>query len=354
MYFLLSYLYRFIVAVRLWLYNNKVLKKYTFSTPIISIGNIAVGGAGKTPMTIYVAKLLTKKNIKHVVVSRGYKKQALGTIIVSDGKGNIVKSYKESGDEPLLIAQTLPKTPVIVGENKQAAIHQAIKLFKPAIVLLDDALQSYYIHKDADIALFNCLHSKKQFYFLPYGLLRETASALLRSKLVIFTKHNLLHEKHKNDLPFNKLVSFLNKNKHPFIMANYNSYYKEYSIHKKTFLLTKYTELNSLPVVAFSGVGDSKSFNLLCNQYFTNILQTIDFPDHHDYKTLKQNLNNQKIKDSPKGIVTTHKDLIKLQDNDHSLLKQIYNTQIKIFIIHIETVIPNHQAIEKIIKTLAP
>ena len=80
----------------------------------------------------------------------------------------------------------------------------------------------------------------------------------------------------------------------------------------------------------------------------------IDFPDHHDYKTLKQNLNNQKIKDSPKGIVTTHKDLIKLQDNDHSLLKQIYNTQIKIFIIQIETVIPNHQAIEKIIKTLAP
>tara|TARA_B100001142_G_scaffold324989_1_gene377746 strand:- start:839 stop:1909 length:1071 start_codon:yes stop_codon:yes gene_type:complete len=354
MYFLLSYLYRFIVAIRFWLYNHNILKKYTFSVPIISIGNIAVGGSGKTPMTIYLAKLLTKKNIRHVIVSRGYKKQVLGTIIVSDGRGNIVKSYKESGDEPLLIAQTLPKTPIVVGEKKQTAIHKAIQVFKPQVVLLDDALQSYYVHKDVDIALFNCLHTKKQFYFLPYGLLRERVSALLRTKLVVFTKHNLATEEHADNLQFYKVINFLNKNKHPFIMANCNSFYQEYSINKKSLLLAQHTELNSLPVIAFSGVGDSVSFNLLCNKYFTHIRQIIDFPDHHHYKKLKVFLKNhlKNIQNIPKGLVITHKDLIKLQDEDNSILQWIHNKKMRVFVIQIETSISNQQAIEKIIKNL--
>ena len=366
MYFLLSYLYRFIIFIRFWCYDKNLFKKFKFSVPIISIGNISVGGTGKTPMTIYLAKILTENKIKHVIISRGYKKKIYGTVVVSDGKGDVIKSSKEGGDEPLLMAHVLPKTPIISGERKNLAIDLAIQLFNPKIILLDDGLQSHYITKNVDIALFNCLHPQNKFHLLPYGTLRELPSALLRSQIVIFTKYNLMEHYQYKSFPFTQVVAFLRANNHPFIFANYDSYYQEYSIDKNRLLSKHYflkdgkntikESLKSMSVYAISGVGDSLSFNLLCKQYFKNIIKIINYPDHHHYSQLRPFLEQQfnNIDCDPGALVTTYKDLIKFQDDDNSILRWLKNKNIRVLVIGIEINLPDSQQLIQMIKNLVP
>ena len=119
--FILMLLYRLLIFINKILYVTKLIKTKKFDIPIISIGNIEVGGTGKTPFVIYLAKMLQNSNFKPMVVSRGYKRSGSGTIIVHDGmeiKNNITKT----GDEPYLIAVMLENVPVVVGNNKIDAI----------------------------------------------------------------------------------------------------------------------------------------------------------------------------------------------------------------------------------------
>ena len=131
---LLSYIYTIIINVNNWVYNNEIIKSKKFQTPIISIGNITVGGNGKTPMTIFLAQQLINKNYSIGVVSRGYKKRKTGNVIVSDGK-SILCTSNLCGDEPYLIAKKVPEAFIIVNENKTQAIDLMINKYKPNIIL---------------------------------------------------------------------------------------------------------------------------------------------------------------------------------------------------------------------------
>ena len=135
--YLLSRLYLCIITMYSGLYKFKILKPAQFSVPLVSIGNILMGGSGKTPMVVCFSKLLHNKNIKHVIVSRGYKKQSKGTVLVSDGKkpvSGFVKNAYVCGDEAYLMAVKLPNTPIVVDENKIIAINFAIKTFNPDLI----------------------------------------------------------------------------------------------------------------------------------------------------------------------------------------------------------------------------
>ena len=155
---------------------------------VISVGNITVGGTGKTPAVQYIARLLQKSGVHVAVVARGYG----GTLakrgaIVSDGK-RILHAAREVGDEPLLHARALPGVPVVVGIDRVRAAQLALEKFAPEVIVLDDAFQFYSLHRDLDIVLLDARRPLGNGHLLPRGTLREEAAALHRADILLLTR----------------------------------------------------------------------------------------------------------------------------------------------------------------------
>jgi tetraacyldisaccharide 4'-kinase len=153
--------------------------------PVISVGNILMGGTGKTPFTMYLAQLLTDRGLRPAVVSRGYRGSYLGELlVVSRGDGGDPEAGpSECGDEPFLIAKRMPQVPVIVARRRIQGARAAAALFKSDVVVLDDGFQHLRLQRDVDIVLMNGSEDR----MFPLGRLREPISALRRADAVVLT-----------------------------------------------------------------------------------------------------------------------------------------------------------------------
>ena len=155
---------------------------------VISVGNIAVGGAGKTPAVQYVARLLQENGARVAVVARGYGGAlAKRGAIVSDGQ-RIFHEAREIGDEPLLHARALPGVPVVIGIDRVRAAQIALEKFAPDVIVLDDAFQFYSLHRDLDVVLCDARRPLGNGFLLPRGTLREETSALHRADVLLLTR----------------------------------------------------------------------------------------------------------------------------------------------------------------------
>ena len=191
-FYFISWVYIAVLTIWRFLYKYKILASFHPSIPIVSIGNIESGGTGKTPMTIFISQLLTKANISHIIISRGYKKEGSGTFVL-DSDWKLKRSLPSAvGDEPYMMHKKLGIIPIIVSSDKVGAIKLGIEKFNPQLVLLDDGFQSIKIKRNLDVVLINSLSTRNNFYLLPLGQLREPLSWLTRADLVVFTKKNLL------------------------------------------------------------------------------------------------------------------------------------------------------------------
>ena len=302
--FFLSYLYLIIINIRNWLYNNKILKSYSFSTPIISLGNITIGGNGKTPMTIYLAKILLNKGLSIGIISRGYKKKKKGTIIVSDGNNILCKTVL-CGDEAYLMAKNLTQSFIIVDENKTRAINIMIKKYNPDIILLDDAFQHRKVNRLIDIVVVNSKIPSTNYKMLPKGLLREPAININRSHIIITTYGNNLN---KHIKVINNISVFNSKMKY-FIKKSVNS------------KLVNCTAPET--VLAFCGIAHPFIFFQQLKKLNIKTHKEITFIDHVRYtKTTIKNLSNIIKDNSIQSIITTEKDYVKYPKN--SLINFIY------------------------------
>ncbi len=183
-----SLFYAFLQRLRAWLYRDGVLDTKRLSRPVISIGNLAVGGTGKTPVTAYIARLLLAQGLRVAVLSRGYGGNCEGQVrVVSDGH-EIFLSADECGDEPYLLARTIPGLMVVIGADRYAAGVLAMERLKPDIFLLDDGFQHLRLFRDLNILLLDCTRPFGNGWGLPAGLLREPKCAALRADLVIQTR----------------------------------------------------------------------------------------------------------------------------------------------------------------------
>ncbi|NCF70770.1 MAG: tetraacyldisaccharide 4'-kinase, partial [Chlamydiales bacterium] len=183
--FLLSVLYVLLLFLKKQLYHFKLLSKTRIPIVTISIGNVTVGGSGKTPFTLYLAKQLEKK-VKLAIISRGYKsrvEKTKETLIVKES-GVIQCSAHECGDEPYLLARKTESALVIAGPDRLKSLQLACER-EASIALLDDAMQNFSIKKDADILLINAKDLFAQQQFLPFGLFREPLSAMGRCSMVV-------------------------------------------------------------------------------------------------------------------------------------------------------------------------
>ena len=176
---LLTQIYGLAAGVRNALYDRQMLPTKRLEGPVISVGNLSVGGSGKTPFVILLGELLKARGIPFDVLSRGYGRQTRGVLLVDPGG-----SSRDFGDEPLLIARRLD-IPVILGEERYQAGIFAEQKFGPRLHLLDDAFQHRALARDFDIVLVTADDARD--HLLPAGRLREPLTALQRADAVVLT-----------------------------------------------------------------------------------------------------------------------------------------------------------------------
>ena len=154
---------------------------------VISVGNLAVGGAGKTPVTIALARRLMATGHRVAVLSRGYGREGNAPLVVSDGSDLLV-SAAQGGDEPMVLARALPGVPVLVGPDRAVIAEMAIERFGADVILLDDGFQHLTLARDLDIVLVDATNPFGNGHVMPRGPLRESKSALRHADLAWITK----------------------------------------------------------------------------------------------------------------------------------------------------------------------
>lgn len=303
-------LYGLITSIRNFLYDKAILKSTSFDIPVIAVGNLSVGGTGKTPQIEYLIRLLSE-NYKVATLSRGYKRKSEGFVLAdSSANAEII------GDEPFQYYQKFPKIQVAVDANRTNGIQQLLAHKNPpAIILLDDAFQ----HRKVKAGLYLLLTAYNDLYCddftLPVGNLRESRSGAHRAKIVIVTKcpESLsLDEK-------NKIRSKLDLNPDQqlfFTAINYDD--------------AVFSENNQLPVreiqktdkVLLAGIAKPEPFfNYLKKE--NDVL--MKFPDHHHFSDSE--IAEIKAKAKNKLIATTEKDYVRIKDQFSA--EQLYHLPIQ-------------------------
>ena len=177
------------------LYAKGLLKSFRLPAKVISIGNLTMGGTGKTPMVAYAAGILAGDGHRVAVLSRGYK----GTLsrpveIVSNGTGKILVEEKIAGDEPVVLARNLPGIPVLVSPNRRMAGALAISSFGAEILILDDGFQHLQLKRDLDMVLIDVTRPFGDHCVPPFGILREPVTGIGRADAIVLTRTNLPHD----------------------------------------------------------------------------------------------------------------------------------------------------------------
>ena len=182
----LSLFYRSVVNLKNRMYDCGIFKQTRFPCKVISIGNITVGGTGKTPTVIMLAKSLKEKGYRPAVLSRGYGGKAKAPVnVVSDGS-KILMEQIEAGDEPILIARAAEGIPVLTGPERIDTARFAIENLKANVLILDDAFQHRRIFRDVDIVILDRELPFGNGFLLPRGPLREPTTALNRAHFIIW------------------------------------------------------------------------------------------------------------------------------------------------------------------------
>lgn len=298
---LLSFPYRAAVALRNGLYDQGVLRQSRLPCPVISVGNITVGGTGKTPTVILLANLLRERGRRPAVLSRGYGGSAKDPVtVVSDGN-SVLPDWRLAGDEPVLIAAAAPGIPVLTGRERLKTGWAAIKRFGADCLLLDDAFQHRALHRDLDIVLIDAAHPFGNGRLLPRGPLREPPASLQRAHLFIRTGA-------EKDPPA-PLGSEAGQ-------ASFRgSHCPQGLVEGATGRLSPPDSLRGLKVCAFAGIGRPDAFRKSLIEAGAEVVSFRNFPDHHPYcRPELDGLLRLAAESGAERIVTTEKDAIRLAD----------------------------------------
>ncbi len=302
---LLSLPYGGAVRARSFLYSLRLLKTRTLPCPVISVGNITVGGTGKTPLVMALAKWLTARGIPVAILSRGYKRTKTSEPVVSDGK-TIFLSPEESGDEPFLMARACQGVPVLGGKDRFINGRLALERFGVRGLLLDDGYQYLPLHRDINILLVDSTVGFGDHRLLPGGILREPLSHLRRANLLLINKAAEPTALQSLEKKIQEI--------HPEARV-FHSDYVPVSLVGPQEEREGLGSLKEKRVLAFSGVANPNSFSSTLGKCGMKIVGEVIFPDHHCYSIKDLSYIEKKAKGAD-GIVTTEKDMVKLKQFD--------------------------------------
>ena len=303
---LISVFYGAAITVRRVFYGLHIFKRKGLSCPVISIGNITLGGTGKTPTVIQIAGLLSRARIRPAVVSRGYaRKNEDELVVVSDGSSILVDS-KTGGDEPVLIASKLIGVPVVVGKKKYQAALLALRRFNPDVVLLDDGFQHIQLKRNLDIVLVDAGNPFGNGRLFPKGILREPLAALKRAHAVLITRADSTGdvEKLKAAIQRHTPARIFTSCQVPVDLIDYRSND-----------IKPLSSLRGSKVLALAGIARPASFFALLQSLGANIVTSCTYPDHFDYQKSDLAAVFQQAADANISmVVTTEKDAVRIKD----------------------------------------
>ena len=317
-----SPLYSAIMKAREKFYATGVFGRQLLSVPVISIGNLVLGGTGKTPTVQHLARLLLKNGYHPAIISRGHGGKAGNPVnIVSDGD-KILLSAISAGDEPYLLAESLPGVPVLTGVRRIFPCQQAISQFCADVIILDDGFQHLSVIRDIDIVLFDGTVLAGNSRVFPGGPLREPTSSLKRCNAFLLTGKNSANRERIEK--FSELLQ-LKFPSRPVFTSSLDSY----NLIGPDGIVSG--DLSSEMFLGFCGIANPSRFK---KSLADNDIKMCDFVALKDHTTYSQALVSQLCKKAVEGgaekLVTTEKDFVKLRDLDFQLPLYVLQIQYKV------------------------
>jgi tetraacyldisaccharide 4'-kinase len=302
---LLSLLYRMVISLRNQMYDRGIFHQYKLPCNVISVGNITVGGTGKTPTVIMLAKLLKERGYRPAVLSRGYGGKAKSAVnLVSDGS-KILMGHNEAGDEPILIAKAVEGIPVITGPKRILTGRFAIEKMNADILILDDAFQHRNIFRDVDIVILNREQPFGNGFLLPRGPLRESPEALNRAHFLIWKDSTGDGRFPKyQELGIGWFLPVLSVYLRPKDIIRGEAG----EVYPLEFLMGK-------KICAFAGIASPEAFSKTLKSLGGIVKSFTEFPDHYRFtETDISSIRKKYIDSSSEIIMTTEKDCVRLAD----------------------------------------
>jgi len=321
----LAIIYGFITAIRNRFFDWHFLRSTTFDVHTIGVGNLAVGGAGKTPLVEYLIRLLLNENVPLATLSRGYKRKTGGFILATDKS-----TAAEIGDEPLMYKCKYP-VQVAVDVNR---VHGVKKLLaetdRPKVILLDDVFQ----HRSIKCGLNIVVSDYNNLFFndtmLPAGTLREYKSGMVRADIIVITKV----PERTTPVELRNIVKDIRPKAHQQVFFSYIRYGELYSISDPGKKIDTLNDLFRFTVISFAGIANASPMTDYLKEY-ANEVRHLPFDDHHEY-TEKDLTDIERYYNSFQGgnkiLVTTEKDLMRLRSREIYSIAQ----RMDIFVLPIE------------------
>lgn len=311
---LLSFLYEIGVSLKLSLYRNGILKQHKLPCQVISLGNITVGGTGKTPTAQRLAAIIRDMGCRVVILNRGYRAKHKGEVgVVSDGK-KIYMSATEAGDEAYLLAKNLPGVPVLIGKHRAITGQYAVDKFQAEIIIMDDGYQHWQLVRDLDIVLIDTINVFGNNFMLPRGTLREPLENLDRANAFLLTKADQSTEHARFDIrdkvkTYNAQALIVESIHNPRCFIEIEEWYKG-EISKN---IAPLEAIQGKKVMALSAIGNPSSFEQTIVDIGAEVVYSARYPDHHSYNMKEmQEVLQQALDNDVYAIITTEKDAVKI------------------------------------------
>ena len=322
-----SFLYSFAMHLRELLYQRGLLRSCRFAVPVVSVGNLTLGGTGKTPMVQYLARLFLAHGFRPAIVSRGYGGVAGGKVnMVSDGV-NLLLDARAAGDEPRLLAETLPGVPVLTGAVRKIPAQRAQEMGAD-VLLLDDGFQHLQIVRDIDLVLFNADHLTGNSRVFPGGDLREPMAALRRATGFVLTGvHEINRERAER-------FAGLLRARFPDIPVAFASIRMECLVEiapSGMLVPAQAAPLHRQSCFGFCGIAHPDLFRHALIGHGFLLAGFLPLADHQRYNaSLLDHLLAEARQTGANWLLTTEKDLVKLADQSAHLPLPLYGLRMRV------------------------
>jgi tetraacyldisaccharide 4'-kinase len=299
---MLSLPYGIASSLLLWL---RALRPARADVPVISVGNIVAGGAGKTPLTAHLARALARDGRNVAVVSRGYGRSSRGTVVVSEGDGPVVE-WRKAGDEPYLMALLTRGVGVVVSERRLDGVRCAVQKLGADAILLDDAFQHVGLHRDLDIVAVDAARPVGNGYLLPGGPLREHPLGIGRADVIVATRCDRAGGPGRVEATLGPLAPGA-----PIVETRMKPV-EFWDVGTGESVAA--TDVRESRCLALSSIADPRDFERTLERLRVRLVGRLALPDHHDYSDSDVAVVVEAAREvGADMVITTEKDAVRLR-----------------------------------------